>query len=123
MNKIDDILERLKAAEQPIVGNPDELTDLIMSNLPEQGTSKKEQAKKPHVILVALRAISSIAAVWLIGLFLYTNYPQESNSITQQSQTIDMLQGSTLKDVYISRLRASQEKSISYTQLKNMRYE
>ena len=71
MNKTDDILERLKAVEQPAIGNPDALTDLIMSNLPEQDTPQKEQPQKPQAILKALRIISSIAALYLVGLFIY----------------------------------------------------
>ena len=48
MNKTNDILEKLKAAEQPVIDNPDELTDLIMSSLPEQDAPQKEQPQKPQ---------------------------------------------------------------------------
>ena len=125
MNKTDDILEKLKAVEQPAIDNPDALTDLIMSNLPDQDAPQEEQPPKPHAMLIALRIISSIAALWLIGLFLYTSYTEPSLKAQQglYGQTIDLTPGSTLKDVYTSRLRASQQKSISYTQLKTMHYE
>ena len=125
MNKTNDILEKLKAAEQPIIDNPDELTDLIMSSLPEQNAPQKEQPQKPQAILIALRIITSMAALWMIGLFLYTSYTEPSLKAQQglYGQTIDLTPSSTLKDVYTSRLRASQQKSISYTQLKTMHYE
>ena len=125
MNKTNDILEKLKAAEQPIIDNPDELTDLIMSILPEQDAPQKEQPQKPQAILIALRIITSMAALWMIGLFLYTSYTEPSLKAQQglYGQTIDLTPSSTLKDVYTSRLRASQQKSISYTQLKTMHYE
>ena len=71
MNKTNDILEKLKAAEQPAIDNPDALTDLIMSILPEQDAPQKEQPQKPQAILIALRIISSIAALYLVGLFFY----------------------------------------------------
>ena len=71
MNKTNDILEKLKAAEQPAIDNPDALTDLIMSSLPEQDAPQKEQAQKPHAMLIALRVISTIAALYLVGLFFY----------------------------------------------------
>ena len=71
MNKTDIILEKLKAAQQPTVDNPDELTDLIMGSLPEQDAQQKEQPAKPHAVLLALRIVSSMAAVYLVGLFLY----------------------------------------------------
>ena len=125
MNKTEDILEKLKAAGQPAIDNPDALTDLIMSNLPEQKAPHKEFSAKSHAILIALRIVSSMAALWLIGLFLYTTSTEPNNKEQQglYGQTIDLMQGCTLKDVYTSRLRASQEKSISYTQLKTMHYE
>ena len=127
MNKTDDILEKLKAAGQPTIDNPDELTELIMSNLPEQAGSPRQMGAglAPGAILIALRIVSSIAALWLIGLFLDTTSTEPNNKEQQglYGQTIDLMQGSTLKDVYTSRLRASQEKSISYTQLKTMHYE
>ena len=63
MNKTNDILEKLKAVEQPAIDNPDELTDMIMNNLPEQDAPQKEQPQKPQAILIALRIVSSIAAL------------------------------------------------------------
>lgn len=127
MNKTEDILEKLKAVEQPAIDNPDVLTDLIMSNLPEQAGPPRQTGAglAPGAILIALRVISSVAALWLIGLFLYNTFT-EPNHHEQQGlygQTIDLTSGSTLKDVYTSYLRASLEKSISYTQLKTMHYE
>ncbi len=67
MNKTEDILEKLKAIEQPIIDNPDALTDLIMSNLPEQ----EAPASKPQAMLTVLRIVSSIAALYLVGLFFW----------------------------------------------------
>ena len=127
MNKTEDILEKLKAVEQPAIDNPDALTDLIMSNLPEQAGSPRQTGAglAPGAILITLRIVSSMAALWMIGLFLYTSYTKPSLKAQQglYGQTIYLTPGSTLKDVYTSRLRASQEKSISYTQLKNLHYE
>ena len=71
MNKTDNRLEKLKTAGQPAIDNPDALTDLIMSNLPEQETPQEAPAPKTQTILIALRIISSVAALWLIGLFFY----------------------------------------------------
>ena len=67
MNKTEDILEKLKAIEQPTIDNPDALTDLIMSNLPEQ----EAPASKPQAMLTILRIVSSIAALYLVGLFFW----------------------------------------------------
>ena len=67
MNKTEDILEKLKAIEQHTIDNPDALTDLIMSNLPEQ----EAPASKPQAMLTVLRIVSSIAALYLVGLFFW----------------------------------------------------
>ena len=67
MNKTEDVLEKLKAIEQPTIDNPDALTDLIMSNLPEQ----EAPASKPQAMLTVLRIVSSIAALYLVGLFFW----------------------------------------------------
>ena len=67
MNKTEDILEKLKAIEQPTIDNSDALTDLIMSNLPEQ----EAPASKPQAMLTVLRIVSSIAALYLVGLFFW----------------------------------------------------
>ena len=67
MNKTEDILEKLKAIEQPTIDNPDALTDLIMSNLPEH----EAPASKPQAMLTVLRIVSSIAALYLVGLFFW----------------------------------------------------
>ena len=71
MNKTEDILEKLKAAEQPAIANPDALTELIMSNLPEQEAPHEAPASRPQAILTTLRIVSSIAALYLVGLFFY----------------------------------------------------
>ena len=73
MNKTEDILEKLKSTEQPAIDNPDALTDLIMSNLPKQAGSPRqtEAGPAPRSILPVLRIVSSIAALYLVGLFFY----------------------------------------------------
>ena len=86
-----------------------------------------QRTSKPSAILIALRVISSLAAIYLVGLFFYQQAPvfnlfQAENEVPHYYMK-DLSHGSTLKDVYTSRLRASQEKSISYTQLKTLNYE
>ena len=124
MNKTDDILERLSRQQQPVIDNPDELTDMIIDQLPEQDTPQKEHSTKPSAILVTLRVISSIAAIWLVGLFFYQQSSVSAPDIptNEVPHYISQLSsGSTLKDVYTSRQQRDQ--LISYTQLRQMRYE
>ena len=124
MNKTDDILERLSRQQQPVIDNPDELTDMIMDQLPEQDVPQQEHSPKSHAILVTLRVISSIAAIWLVGLFFYQQSAVSAPDIptNEVPHYISQLSsGSTLKDVYTSRQQRDQ--LISYTQLRQMRYE
>ena len=83
-----------------------------------------QRDKKPSAILITLRIISSMAAIWLVGLFFY----QQSSAPTPTIPSNDvphyishLSSGSTLKEVYTSRQQRDQ--LISYTQLRQMRYE
>lgn len=126
MDKIDDILERL-SAQQPDIDNPSELTDRILANLPERREAphrQEEATSLTYRFLTLLRVVSSIAAIWLVGLFLYVNKPV---SVTQRKMDVvhyytnTLPTGSTLKDVYTS--RRQQDKLVSYTQLRTKYYE
>lgn len=80
---------------------------------------------KPSTIIIALRIISSIAAAWLIGLFLYqqatVSEPLIQSNEVPHYYTSHLSTGSTLKDVYTS--RQTKHQFISYTQLRKMIYE
>lgn len=121
MNKIDDMLDRLQG-QMPELDNPDEMLENIMQNLPDREMSLPERESKPQVWLVALRVITSAAAIWLIGLFAYVNWPQESAIQNVNAYITDFPQGSTIGNVYTRCMRKSQTKSVSYTQLKQMIY-
>lgn len=87
----------------------------------------EQRTNQPSALLRAIRVVSTLAAIYLIGLFFYQQMPetsaeQEMNEVPHY-YTQDQLRGSTLKDVYTSRLRASQERTITYHQLKNLNYE
>ena len=127
MDKIDDILERL-SAQQPELDNPVELTDRIMANLPDRGEGPRQQEetiRHNYRFVTALRIVSSIAAAWLIGLFLYVNKPapeqRKEKSEVPHYHTNALPAGSTLKDVYTS--SRQKDKRISYTQLRTKYYE
>lgn len=127
MDKIDDILQRL-SAQQPDIANPGDLTDRIMANLPD----RREAPQQPEAtttrtcrFVTALRIVSSMAALLLVGLFLYVNKsvveaPTETNKVPHY-YTNARPAGSTLKDVYTN--RRQRDKLISYTQLRKKYYE
>ena len=66
-------------------------------------------------------AISSMAAVLLVGLFLYQHIPNGNVNEVPHYYTSNLSAGSTLRNVYTS--RQHKEKILSYTQFKTMLYE
>lgn len=100
------------------------LGDLALGEA-EYDTIMAERKQKPSAIIVALRMISSIAAIMLIGLFFYqqssASAPNIPSNEVPHNYTSNLTAGSTLKDVYTSRQQRDQ--FISYTQFRQMRYE
>lgn len=121
MTQMDDILERLKG-QQPMLENPDEMVENIMSHLPDREDDLPKKETKQHAILVALRTITSAAAILLIGLFVYVNQPVKTEAQNAYAYTADFPHSSTLEQMYTRCLQASQPKPISYTQIKRMLY-
>ena len=132
MNKTNDILERLKAVEQPAIDNPDALTDLIMSSLPEQDAPQKKQPNKPQAILMTLRIISSIAALWLIGLFFYLQVGPTNKTETAYNNKIEKQRPEpqpaycaegTPREILMCYVERRKAQPHIYQQLKQMTYE
>ena len=132
MNKTNDILNKLKAVEQPAIDDPDALTDLIMSNLPEQDAPQKEQSQKPHAILIALRVISSVAAIYLVGLFFYLQQKPVAKVETAYTNKVEKQQPApqpayctegTPREILMCYLEHRQAQPDTYKQLKRMNYE
>lgn len=80
MNKTNDILERLSHLPQPIIDNPDELTDSIMAHLPDVGATK-EKAHGKHWIYIA-SAIAVAASLLLLMVFHQGQKPTEQSPAT-----------------------------------------
>ena len=125
MNKTDDILQKLSAIEQPAIDNPDALTDLIMSSLPEQAAPKKTQDERAHALLLTMRAISSIAAVWLVGLFFVVNdeTPVTPVAIHQSQNAPSFCEGSTPGEIYTCYMQRKRELYGTYSLIKKRIYE
>ena len=125
MNKTDDILQKLSDLEQPAIDNPDALTDLIMSNLPEQAAPKKTQDERAHALLLTMRAISSIAAVWLVGLFFVVNdeTPVTPVVVHQSPNAPSFCEGSTPGEIYTCYMNRKREQSGTYSLIKKRIYE
>ena len=83
MNKTDEILERLKD-QQPVIDDSDDLTERIMSSFPDREVPRHDRR---NLVGRTLLYTSSIAAVLLVGFFLYQNRPKEQPVVTQQTET------------------------------------
>lgn len=106
----------------PTLENPDEMVDSIMESLPDREEHLPQKASKQQAVLVALRTITSVAAMLLIGLFIYVNQPVKTEAQNAYAYTTDFPHSSTLENMYTRHLQASQPKTISYTQIKRMLY-
>jgi len=131
MNKTDDILEKLRVVEQPAIDNADELTDLIMDSLPEQYEPKEAQAGMPHAMLLALRIVSSMAAIYLVGLFFYLQMTPTGtteiayNKVEQQQpspQPAYCTEG-TPREILMCYLERKKEQPSTYSLIKKQIYE
>ena len=84
-----------------------------------------QRKEKPSALIIALRIVSSVAAIWLVGLFFYQQTISSESSLQSNEvphyYTSQLSTGSTLKDVYTS--RQTKDQLISYTQLRKMIYE
>ena len=120
-DNMDRLLERLQN-RMPAIDNPEELTDNIMSTLPDLPEMTDASTKMPTWV-IALRTISAMAAMWIVGFFIYVNVPMKSDT-NQVSKTTkqEPSQGSTIDIVRTSYLE-SHNNQLSYTQIKRMIYE
>ncbi len=120
MNRTDDILEKLKNTEQPEM----DLTEEIMNSLPAPLPSSPRGGKEAGRTLIFVRAVLSVASMWIVGFFLYLQYEASPRGgmegvISRGGRE----EASTLKEVYKYRLCQDCKKTISYTQIKSMLYE
>ena len=143
MNKTDELLSRLQALEPPVIDNPDELTERIMQsiNAPTAQSNAASQRSKDsnaaaarvngtrRTLFRVLRVVTSVAAVWLIGLFFYVysvpagQHQQVASAPALSTAASAQRLPGTLQIVRSSLLRSHQPQIISYTQLKKQMYE
>lgn len=65
MNYKSDILDRLKG-QQPVIDNPEELTDSIMNSLPEQDAPVEKQERKSRLVPLSWRWVAAAACLLII---------------------------------------------------------
>lgn len=121
MTQVDELFNRLQG-QMPTLDNPNDMLDSIMKSLPDRVDEHAKKEQKQHAFIVALRTITSAAAILLIGLFVYVNQPVKTEAQNAYAYTTDFPHSSTLENMYTRYLQASQPKPISYNQIKRMCY-
>ena len=123
MKNIDEIMERLQAAEQPVIDHADELTERIMKGLTPVPSSVREGRTVSFLPLI--RTVLSLAALWIIGFFIYLQFDVAAPIEAKDSLPFGGGRegASTLREVYKHRLCQDCKNTISYTQLRSKLYE
>ena len=94
-------------------------------NIMEQ---RKQEQKKPSAVLVALRAITSIAAIYLVGLFFWLQQTPELKTETAYNQGKPAQQTSyctegTPREILMCYMERRKAQPHCYQQIKKMTYE
>lgn len=141
MNKYDEIINSLQG-KQPNVANEEEFTDMIMDSLPDFDTMNNEElaeetpsniipmARKNSSIIIALRTIASIAAMYLVGLFIWlntdTDTPEEaktymlSERIETTNYKLSVDENSTPAELYMCYIESRKTKENSISKLRKL---
>ena len=88
----------------------------------------KPVTKSTPAWVIALRTVTSMAAIFLIGLFLFVNEetPEAPHLITATTQTDympNLCEGNTPRDLYMCYLEQKREQPKTYSLIKKMIYE
>ena len=89
---------------------------------------RKQEQKKPSAVLVAIRTISSMAAIYLVGLFFWLQQTPELKTETAYNQGKPTAKTSyctegTPREILMCYLEHRQAQPDTYKQLKRMNYE
>lgn len=92
------------------------------------GMDKEIVKAHTPVWVVLLRTVTTMAAVFLIGLFFAvrggnSEVPQQTMATNQTEHTPDFCEGSTPRELYMCYLERKREQSKTYRSLKRMIYE
>jgi hypothetical protein len=88
----------------------------------------KPVTKSTPAWVIALRTVTSMAAVFLIGLFLFVNEetpeaPQLTTATTQTEYSPNLCEGNTPRDLYMCYLEQKRAQPSTYSLIKKMVYE
>ena len=117
MNKSDSMLKRLGECDAR-VENPEALTDFIMAGLPEERSAQTARPRRTMAGLIG--ALSGMAALWLVGLFIYQTadtYIKVRACTTAVPAPREEYSGGTLE--LLCKRGESRNNALSYLQLKH----
>lgn len=98
MNKTDDILNRLQQAQQPSLDNPDELTERIMSRLPERGQPRPQTGARRAWRYVAVGIAASVLLLIGVGVATQRQESHPTELIADNAEKGNHLVESVLTD-------------------------
>ena len=98
-----------------------DLTEEIMSRVGSLPNPVREGRSINFLPIV--RTVLSLAAMWIVGFFLYLQYEASPRGGMEGVPVVASEGASTLREVYKYRLCQDCKKTISYTQIKNRLYE
>ena len=92
------------------------------------GIDKPEQKTHTPVWVIALRTVTSMAAIFLVGLFFFINgetpeAPQLATTTTTTEPTPAFCEGSTPRELYMCYLERKREQPSTYSLIKKRIYE
>ena len=92
------------------------------------GMEKDTAKTHTPVWVVLLRTVTTMAAVFLVGLFFAvrggsSEVPQQTMATNQTEHTPDFCEGSTPRELYVCYLERKREQSKTYRSLKRIIYE
>lgn len=141
MNKYDEIINSLQG-KQPNVANEEEFTDMIMDSLPDFDTMNNEELtektpsniipmeRKNSSFIIALRTIASIAAMYLVGLFIWLNTDTDtseeaktymlSERIETTNYKLSVDENSTPAELYMCYIESRKTKENSISKLRKL---
>jgi hypothetical protein len=114
MNKIDDILNSLQR-QQPVITDGLALTDSIMARLDSHAALPDSPES---FMLSAVRIVLTMAAAWLVGLFIYQQLTDEGALQGSTSYAADQSRAQALKDAYLRSMQKERQQTLSYTFVK-----
>lgn len=76
---LDDFIARISNPELLSVDDEDDFIDSVMDGIGEEASAPVARLRG---WVIALRAVASIAAVWLVGLFFYLGYSVDDEDAT-----------------------------------------